>query len=70
VPDPDLRFDEATQHYQIGPIDWSEFQRVVKGHGPCNRERLEMRRRAHEEGRWVREAASVYASKELSRAAA
>jgi ring-1,2-phenylacetyl-CoA epoxidase subunit PaaA len=70
VPDPDLRFDAATQHYEIGPIDWDEFQRVVKGHGPCNRERLETRRRAHEEGRWVREAASAYAAKQRTRAAA
>jgi ring-1,2-phenylacetyl-CoA epoxidase subunit PaaA len=70
VPDPALRFDAATQHYEIGPIDWDEFQRVVKGHGPCNRERLETRRRAHEEGRWVREAASAYAAKEHTRAAA
>jgi ring-1,2-phenylacetyl-CoA epoxidase subunit PaaA len=70
VPDRALRFDEATQHYQIGPIDWNEFHRVVKGHGPCNRERLETRRRAHEEGRWVREAASAYAAKAHTRAAA
>ena len=70
VPDPNLRFDAVTQHYEIGPIDWDEFQRVVKGHGPCNRERLETRRRAHEEGRWVREAASAYAAKEHTRAAA
>jgi ring-1,2-phenylacetyl-CoA epoxidase subunit PaaA len=70
VPDPDLRWDEATQHYHCGEIDWSEFERVVKGHGPCNRERLEARRSAHEEGRWVREAASAYAAKQRTRAAA
>jgi ring-1,2-phenylacetyl-CoA epoxidase subunit PaaA len=62
IPDPELRWDEATQHYRFGEIDWDEFHRVVKGHGPCNRERLEARRSAHEEGRWVREAASAYAA--------
>jgi len=70
VPDPQLRWDEQTQHYRFGEIDWNEFHRVVKGHGPCNRERLEARRSAHEEGRWVREAASAYAEKQRSRSAA
>jgi len=70
IPDPELRWDEQTQHYRFGEIDWSEFHRVVKGHGPCNRERLEARRRAHEEGRWVREAATAYAAKQHARAAA
>jgi ring-1,2-phenylacetyl-CoA epoxidase subunit PaaA len=70
VPDPKLCWDEAAQHYRIGEIDWNEFQRVVKGQGPCNRERLEARRRAHEQGRWVREAAAAYAAKERPRAAA
>jgi ring-1,2-phenylacetyl-CoA epoxidase subunit PaaA len=70
MPDPELRWDEQAQHYRFGEIDWSEFHRVVKGHGPCNRERLEARRRAHEEGRWVREAATAYAAKPHTRAAA
>ena len=70
VPDADLRWDEHAQHYRFGAIDWSEFHRVVKGHGPCNRERLESRRSAHEGGRWVREAASAYAAKHSARAAA
>ena len=70
VPDAELRWDEATQHYRCGEIDWSEFHRVVKGHGPCNRERLEARRSAHAEGRWVREAASAYAQKAHARSAA
>jgi ring-1,2-phenylacetyl-CoA epoxidase subunit PaaA len=63
IPDPELRFDEATQRYLIGPIDWGEFQAVLKGHGPCNRERLEARRAAHAAGLWVREAAAAYAAK-------
>lgn len=63
VPDPALHWDEASQHYRFGDIDWNEFHSVLKGDGPCNRERLEARRRAHEDGAWVREAASAYASK-------
>jgi ring-1,2-phenylacetyl-CoA epoxidase subunit PaaA len=63
IPDPDLRYDERTGNWLIGEIDWSEFWRVVKGDGPCNAERLEARRRAHEEGRWVREALAAYAEK-------
>jgi ring-1,2-phenylacetyl-CoA epoxidase subunit PaaA len=63
VPDPDLRWDQTSEHYRFGEIDWSEFQAVLKGEGPCNRERLEARRAAHENGRWVREAAVAYAAK-------
>jgi ring-1,2-phenylacetyl-CoA epoxidase subunit PaaA len=68
IPDPALRFDEATQHWVSGPIDWSEFWQVVQGDGPCNRERLETRRRAVTEGAWVREAAAAYAEKQQARA--
>ncbi len=50
-----------------GTIDWNEFHAVLNGSGPCNRERLEARRRAHEQGRWVREAALAYAEKQRSR---
>jgi ring-1,2-phenylacetyl-CoA epoxidase subunit PaaA len=67
VPDPELRLEEATQHYVTGAIDWSEFQSVLRGHGPCNRERLEARRAAHESGRWVREAAAAHAAKHPAR---
>ena len=63
IPDPELHWDERTQHYRFGAIDWGEFQAVLKGHGPCNRERLEARRKAHEEGAWVREAAAAHAQK-------
>jgi ring-1,2-phenylacetyl-CoA epoxidase subunit PaaA len=70
IPDPELCWDAKTQHYRFGEIDWNEFHRVVRGHGPCNRERLEARRSAHEEGRWVREAALAYADKQRPRAAA
>lgn len=63
IPDPQLRFSEATQDWKIGPIDWDEFWRVVKGDGPCNAERLRARRTAHDEGAWVRAAATAYAAK-------
>jgi ring-1,2-phenylacetyl-CoA epoxidase subunit PaaA len=67
VPDPDLKWDEETKHYKFGPIDWEEFWNVVKGNGPCNKQRLDARVKAHEEGRWVREAAIAYAKKKVER---
>ena len=63
IPDPQLRYNEATESWEIGPIDWDEFWRVVKGDGPCNRERLAARNKAHADGAWVREAATAYAAK-------
>jgi ring-1,2-phenylacetyl-CoA epoxidase subunit PaaA len=66
-PDPDMIFDEATGHWQHGPIDWAEFTRVVKGEGPCNRERLKARVTAHEDGAWVRAAALAHAEKRAAR---
>ena len=63
LPDPDLRCDEETKDWEFGAIDWSEFHEVITGNGPCNRERLEARRAAHENGRWVRDAAAAYAAK-------
>jgi ring-1,2-phenylacetyl-CoA epoxidase subunit PaaA len=68
IPDPDLAWDEAGQHFKFGEIDWSEFHAVLKGNGPCNRERLEARRSAQENGRWVREAAAAHAEKQRARA--
>jgi ring-1,2-phenylacetyl-CoA epoxidase subunit PaaA len=62
-PDPALRYDAVAGHWEFGPIDWDEFRRVLAGDGPCNRERLSARRRAHEAGAWVREAARAYAAK-------
>ena len=63
IPDPLLKFNEQTGHYDHGPINWDEFFAVINGNGPCNRERLAARRKAHEEGAWVREAAAAYARK-------
>ena len=70
IPDPLLRLDEASGHWQFGAIDWDEFKQVLAGNGPCNRERLAARRRAHEEGAWVREAALAHAAKRTERRAA
>ena len=70
IPDPALRWDEATQHFSIGPIDWDEFHAVLKGNGPCNRERLEARRAAYRAGAWVREAAAAHAAKQAARESA
>jgi ring-1,2-phenylacetyl-CoA epoxidase subunit PaaA len=63
LPDPDLRFDEASGNWLFGEIDWDEFNRVIHGEGPLNRERLAARRTAHEDGAWVRDAAAAYAAK-------
>lgn len=64
VPDPDLKWNEERGHYDFGKINWDEFWNVVKGNGPCNRERMRARVNAHEEGAWVREAALAYANKQ------
>lgn len=70
IPDPDLKWNEETGHYDFGPIDWDEFWAVVKGNGPCNKERLATRKKAYEEGAWVREAALAYAEKKKKKSAA
>ncbi len=63
VPDPAMVYDDKTGMFLHGPIDWDEFWRVIRGDGPCNRERMEARRKAHEDGAWVREALQAYAEK-------
>jgi ring-1,2-phenylacetyl-CoA epoxidase subunit PaaA len=67
LPDPDLRLNEATGHYDFGEIDWSEFYEVVKGNGPCNEQRIAQRVKAHENGAWVRAAAAAHAAKQAVR---
>ncbi|MGQ0839246.1 1,2-phenylacetyl-CoA epoxidase subunit PaaA [Actinokineospora sp.] len=62
-PDPKLAWNADRGHHDFGEIDWTEFWQVVKGDGPCNAERVEHRRAAHEDGAWVREAAAAYAAK-------
>jgi ring-1,2-phenylacetyl-CoA epoxidase subunit PaaA len=70
LPDPALKYDEATENWEFGEIDWNEFWAVVKGNGPCNRERLAARNKAHDEGSWVRAAAAAYAAKRRANGAA
>jgi len=67
LPDEKLKWNEAKRHYDWGEINWDEFWAVVKGNGPCNKERIEARRKAWEEGEWVREAAAAYAEKRKAR---
>jgi ring-1,2-phenylacetyl-CoA epoxidase subunit PaaA len=63
LPDPDLKWNEARKHYDFGTINWNEFYEVLKGNGPCNKQRLDARNKAWEEGKWVRDAAEAYARK-------
>jgi ring-1,2-phenylacetyl-CoA epoxidase subunit PaaA len=66
LPDPELRYDEKTRNWNFTPPNWDEFWQVIKGNGPCNRERIKARRKAQDDGRWVREAAEAYAAKHAS----
>ena len=70
VPDDKLRFDEETGHYEHSDIDWQEFFDVIAGNGPCNEQRMAKRRKADDDGAWVREAARAYAAKRANAAAA
>jgi ring-1,2-phenylacetyl-CoA epoxidase subunit PaaA len=63
IPDPDLKWNEETGQHDFGAINWDEFWQVVKGHGPCNKERLAARNKAWDDGEWVRDAALAYAEK-------
>ena len=70
IPDKDLKFNEETGHYESGAINWDEFWEVVKGNGPCNKDRVDTRRKAKEDGMWVVEAANAYAEKRARRKSA
>ena len=63
LPDPDLKWNAERNHYDFGKINWEEFWNVVSGNGPCNKQRLDARKKAWEEGEWVRDAANAYAEK-------
>jgi ring-1,2-phenylacetyl-CoA epoxidase subunit PaaA len=67
IPDPGLRWNPETGHYEIGPIRWQEFYDVIQGNGPCNRERMRVRRQAHEDGAWFREGLAAHAAKRAAR---
>ncbi len=70
IPDAKLKWNEERMHYDFGEINWDEFWNVVKGNGPCNKERLDARKKAWDEGEWVREAAAAHAEKRKKRKAA
>jgi ring-1,2-phenylacetyl-CoA epoxidase subunit PaaA len=70
MPDDALTLDKESGHYEFGEIDWQEFFDVINGKGKCNRQRLETRNKAHDDGQWVREAARTYAEKQAARNAA
>ena len=67
LPDDDIRFNEETGKWEYGELDWDEFNEVLAGRGPCNAQRLTRRREAHENGAWVREAATAYAAKKAKK---
>ncbi len=68
IPDDALKLNEQTGHYDFGDIDWEEFQAVLAGAGPCNEERMAARKKAHQESKWIKEAALAYAVKQKARA--
>ena len=70
IPDPDLKWNEEKMHYDFGEINWDEFWNVVNGNGPCNKERLAARVKAHEDGEWVRKAALAYSERKKEKSAA
>ncbi|MCE5977629.1 1,2-phenylacetyl-CoA epoxidase subunit PaaA [Pseudomonas sp. JR33AA] len=70
APDPELKWNAERGHYDFGQIQWDEFYEVIKGNGPCNLERVATRRKAIEDGAWVREAAVAYARKQQNKNAA
>lgn len=67
LPDDKLKWNEERKHYDFGEINWDEFWQVVKGNGPCNKQRLDARRKAWENGEWVREAAAAHARKRMEK---
>jgi ring-1,2-phenylacetyl-CoA epoxidase subunit PaaA len=67
LPDKDLKWNEERKHYDFGPINWDEFWNVLAGNGPCNKQRLDARKKAWDDGTWVREAAAAYAAKKVAK---
>ena len=70
IPDKDLKWNESTKSYTYGAINWDEFWQVVGGNGPCNKERVDARRKAKEDGKWVVEAAMAFANKRAAKKSA
>lgn len=69
IPDDELKWNEEKGGYDFGEINWDEFYQVIEGNGPCNKERLEVRNKAQNDGAWVREAANAYADKQKAQRA-
>lgn len=67
VPDPDLKWNAETGHFTFGEIDWTEFNNVLRGNGPCNRDRLRTRVKAYEDGAWFRDGLNAYADKQAAK---
>jgi ring-1,2-phenylacetyl-CoA epoxidase subunit PaaA len=67
IPDAKLKWNEERKHYDFGELDWNEFWQVVKGHGPCNKQRIAARVKANQDGQWVRDAAMAYAEKQANK---
>ncbi len=63
MPDPNIKWNETKKGYDYSDPDWAEFKNVISGNGPCNKERLAARNKAHNDGAWVREAANAFAKK-------
>jgi ring-1,2-phenylacetyl-CoA epoxidase subunit PaaA len=70
IPDPDLRWNEERGQYDFGAIDWSEFYNVLKGNGPCNRDRIQTRRKAWDDGAWFRDGLNAHAEKQAAKSKA
>jgi ring-1,2-phenylacetyl-CoA epoxidase subunit PaaA len=70
IPDDELSYDEDSGHWRFGEPDWNEFRRVLSGDGPMNAQRIAHRRRAHEDGQWVLDAAEAHAAKRAANPAA
>lgn len=70
IPDPDLKWNDEKGHYDFGEINWDEFYNVIAGNGKCNKQRLDARNKAHDDGKWIREAANAYAEKRAKRESA
>jgi ring-1,2-phenylacetyl-CoA epoxidase subunit PaaA len=70
VPDPKLKWNDERGHYDFGEINWDEFYNVLKGNGPCNKERLATRVKAYEDGQWFRDALVAHADKMAAKKAA
>jgi ring-1,2-phenylacetyl-CoA epoxidase subunit PaaA len=70
IPDPQLKWNAETGHYDFGAIDWDEFYNVLKGNGPCNKERLATRVKAYDDGAWFRDALVAHADKQAAKQSA